>query len=64
MRELTEEETAMVSGGAMEGTPLDTSSPQNLVGPAFGTHRGFSGLLQPMPKLDIRADIDSMIRES
>lgn len=67
MRELTEEEAAMVSGGATEGALLETSSAQRLVGPAFGAHRGFSGLfqpIQPMPKFDIRTDIDSMIRES
>ena len=64
MRELTEEETAMVSGGAMDGAPLDINSPQNLVGPAFGAHRGFSGLFLPTPKIDMGAEIDSMIRES
>lgn len=64
MRELTEEEAAMVSGGATEGAPLELSSSQSLVGPTFGVHRGFPGLFQPLPKLDIGAEIDSMIRES
>jgi hypothetical protein len=64
MRELTEEEAAMVSGGATEGAPLITSGSQSLVGPTFGAHRGFPGLFQPMPKLDIGAEIESMIRES
>ena len=54
----------MVSGGATEGAPLNTSGSQSLVGPTFGAHRGFPGLLQPMPMLDIGAEIESIIRES
>jgi len=54
----------MVSGGATEGAPLNTSGSQSLVGPTFGAHREFPGLFQPMPKLDIGAEIESMIRES
>ena len=32
MRELTEEEAAMINGGATEGAPLDISSSQRLIG--------------------------------
>lgn len=54
----------MVSGGATEGAPLNTSGSQSLVEPTFDAHRGFPGLFQPMPKLDIGAEIESIIRES
>ena len=54
----------MVSGGATEGAPLNTSGSQSLVGPTFGAHRGVPVLFQSMPKLDNGAEIESIIRES
>ena len=54
----------MIGGGAMQGAPLNTNGSQSLVGPTFGAHRGVPVLFQPMPKLDIGAEIESTIRAS
>ena len=64
MRELTEEETLSVSGGTREGATQLTSNSQNLLGPAFGAHRGVAGIFQPMRELDVRGAVDATIMES
>lgn len=64
MRELTDEEALLISGGAREGAPQVATRSQSLLGPAFGVHRGISGLFQPTQELDVRTGIDSMIMES
>jgi|GEM_PF-1744944 len=64
MRELTEEEAAMIGGGATQSATLNTNGSQSLVGPTFGAHSGVPVLFQPMPKLDIGAEIESTIRAS
>ena len=64
MRELTEEEALLVSGGTREGAALVSSATQGLLGSAFSAQRDLSGLFRPTQGLDLRSDIDSMIRES
>ena len=64
MRELTEEETRLISGGTREGALQVAPTSQGLIGPAFGVHRGSAALFQPMQELDIRGAVDSTIMES
>ena len=64
MRELTEEETRLISGGTREGAPQVARISQGLLGPAFGVHQGSAALFQSMRELDIRGAVDSTIMES